>query len=255
MFLFKKLVGHFISPVFFGIGLVILGLWLHWRGKSVKLSRTFLATGILIPLLAFNSGFADLLNRHLEYVHDAMPVQRNMAIPDLKFLVVLGGGHVENPQLSSLTQLVNPSRSRVVEGVRLARLYPEATLLVCGPQGTHHSRPHAAFLAESAIELGVSPDRIMQLSSGRDTRGEILEISSVVGGQSIGLVTSAWHMPRSMALAAEVGLNATACPADYRTQSPKSTFGSWFTFYPPAYETTSRALREYVGILWLNLRG
>ena len=62
-------------------------------------------------------------------------------------------------------------------------------------------------------------------------------------------------MPRSMALAAEVGLNATACPADYRTQSPKSTFGSWFTFYPPAYETTSRALREYVGILWLNLRG
>lgn len=240
--------------MYLGLGLLLIGLFLHWRKKSPKLSRGLISAGILIPLLAFNAGFADMLNRRLEFSHPAMPVQRNTAAPDLKFLAVLGGGHVENPELSTLTQLVDSSRSRLVEAVRLARLYPNAKLLVCGPQGTHHSRPHAAFLADSAIELGVDPNRILQLSTGRDTRGEMQELSSITKDQPVGVVTSAWHMPRSMTLAREANLNATACPADYRSGAVETHRGRWFTFYPLAYETSTRALREYVGILWVKIR-
>ena len=184
-----------------------------------------------------------------------MPVEKSSAIPDLKFLAVLGGGHVGNPQLSSLTQLVDSSRSRLVEAVRLARLYPDVQLLVCGPQGDHHSQPHAAFLAEAAIELGVDPDRMTQLSTGRDTRGEMQEIQTIVQKHPVGIVTSAWHTPRSMTLAREVGLNATACLADYGSGAAETSIGSWITFYPTAYETTTRALRKYVGILWMKIRG
>jgi uncharacterized SAM-binding protein YcdF (DUF218 family) len=254
VFWIKKTVGHLISPMYFGMGLLLIGLFLHTRKKFPKLSRGLICAGVLFPLLAFNAGISDLLNRRLEFQYPAMPVKLNAASPDLKFLAVLGGGHVENPELSSLTQLVDSSRSRLVEAVRLARLYPDAQLLVCGPLGDHHSRPHAAFLAESAIELGVEPNRILPLSTVRDTRGEMLEISGIVTDQPIGIITSAWHMPRSMTLAAEVNLNATACPADYRSGSAETHLGRWITFYPLAYETSTRALREYMGILWVRIR-
>ena len=131
----KKLIGSFISPIRIGLGFLVIGLWIHWRGKRRKTSRTFIGIGILIPVLAFNSGVADLLNRQLEHTYPAIPVARNSDSSDIIYLAVLGGGHVENPQLAHLTQLVNASRSRVVESVRLARLYPDATLLMCGPQG------------------------------------------------------------------------------------------------------------------------
>ena len=216
----KKLIGSFISPIRIGLGFLVIGLWIHWRGKRRKTSRTFIGIGILIPVLAFNSGVADLLNRQLEHTYPAIPVARNSDSSDIIYLAVLGGGHVENPQLAHLTQLVNASRSRVVESVRLARLYPDATLLMCGPQGDAHSKPHSAFLAESAAELGVRPDRIQQLSTGRDTQGEIQEIVALVGDEPVGIVTSAWHMPRAMAMARRAGINAIACPADYRTASP-----------------------------------
>ena len=239
--------------MYFGMGLLLVGLFLHRRKNSPRLSRGLICAGFLLPLLAFNAGIADSLNRRLEFQYSAMPVKLNTASPDLKFLAVLGGGHVENPKLSSLTQLVDSSRSRLVEAVRLARLYPDAQLLVCGPQGDHHSQPHAAYLAEAAIELGVAPDRILQLSTGRDTRGEMLEISGIVTDQPIGIITSAWHMPRSMTLAAEENLNATACPADYRSGSADTHPGRWISFYPLAYETSTRALREYIGILWVKI--
>ena len=142
-----------------------------------------------------------------------------------------------------------------MESVRLARLYPDATLLMCGPQGDAHSKPHSAFLAESAAELGVRPDRIQQLSTGRDTQGEIQEIVALVGDEPVGIVTSAWHMPRAMAMARRAGINAIACPADYRTASPAPRLIDWVQFDLEAYQTTSRAILEYVGLLWASLRG
>lgn len=254
VFWLKKLIGSLLSPIYLGVGFLAIGVWMHSRSKSRNLSRAFISVGILIPVLAFNSGVADLLNRRLEHTYPARPVTRDENSPDLVYLAVLGGGHVENPQLSHLTQLVDSSRSRLVESVRLARLYPQATLLVCGPQGSAHSKPHAAFLAESAVELGISPDRIRQLSTGRDTQGEIQEIIALVGDVPVGIVTSAWHMPRAMAMARQAGINAIACPADYRTAAPEPNLTDWIKFYPSAYETTSRSIREYVGRLWATIR-
>lgn len=255
MFWFKKLIGNLISPIYCGFGFLIIGLYLRRRQTHRTLSRISIGLGFLVPILAFNNGFADLLNRNLEHAHPAMPPTVGPNTPRPAYLAVLGGGQIENPAFAHVTQLVNASRSRLVEGVRLANLFPHAKLLMCGPQGSAHSKPHAAFLAESAQELGVSPSRIRQLSHGRDTYGEIQEIASVVGTSPVGIVTSAWHMPRAMAMAQQAGLNAIACPSDYRTGSPAPHFSYWFTFAPGAYETTERALREYLGLLWAHFRG
>ena len=255
MFWLKKLIGHLISPAYCGFGLLLIGLYLRWRSKHRTLSHIFIGLGILIPTLAFNNGLADRLNRTLEHAHPAIPSTRGPNTSPLAYLAVLGGGQVENPELAHITQLVNSSRARLVEGVRLANMFPNAKLLMCGPQGRAHSKPHAAFLAESAQELGVHSSRIRQLSSGRDTQGEIQEIASIVKSNPVGIVTSAWHMPRAMAMARQAGLNAVACPSDYRTGSPKPHISYWFTFSPSAYESTERALREYIGILWAKIRG
>ncbi|MGY8716823.1 MAG: YdcF family protein, partial [Verrucomicrobiia bacterium] len=63
------------------------------------------------------------------------------------------------------------------------------------------------------------------------------------------------HMPRAMAMARRAGINAIACPADYRTASPAPRLIDWVQFDLEAYQTTSRAILEYVGLLWASLRG
>lgn len=62
--------------MYFGMGLLLIGLFLHTRKKFPKLSCGLICAGVLFPLLAFNAGISDLLNRRLEFQYPAMPVKR-----------------------------------------------------------------------------------------------------------------------------------------------------------------------------------
>ncbi|HEY9296971.1 MAG TPA: YdcF family protein [Phormidium sp.] len=75
------------------------------------------------------------------------------------------------------------------------------------------------------------------------------------------LVTSAIHMPRSLAIFKRQGINAIAAPTDFITieQEPEEITwqGTLLNIIPDAGRLayTTRALKEYVGILIYRLRG
>jgi uncharacterized SAM-binding protein YcdF (DUF218 family) len=92
--------------------------------------------------------------------------------------------------------------------------------------------------------------RVTMEGGSRTTRENAQQVARVLGQRCQEpwlLVTSAWHMPRSMAEFEAVGCNVTAYPVDFRTSLSTS-----LTEYSLAHSLVSwqTALHEWLG-LWV----
>ena len=79
-------------------------------------------------------------------------------LKDVKWVVVLGGGHTSSPELpAECPSLDNSSLSRLVEGIRIHRELPGSKLLLSGG-AVFDPVPEAVTMAAVARMLGVSPE-------------------------------------------------------------------------------------------------
>jgi uncharacterized SAM-binding protein YcdF (DUF218 family) len=106
--------------------------------------------------------------------------------------------------------------------IGLMRKFPNFELIFSGgegrlvPTGTTEAELAGVFFSE----LGVDMKRVTLESNARTTRENAKRVAALLGErckQPWLLVTSAWHMPRSMAEFQAVGCNVTAYPVDFRT--------------------------------------
>ena len=139
---------------------------------------------------------------------------------------------------------------RLIEGIRLQRVYPEAKLIFTG-YSYNGQRPSGEASKEAAISLGVNPDKIVVINGTRDTMEESARIKELVGNSEVLLVTSASHMLRSMALFKGQKIQVTAAPCRFKQK------GSPVLFKTPdsdGIHNTERAIHESAGYLWGWLR-
>lgn len=175
------------------------------------------------------------------------------------FVAILGGGHGDAPELPAGQRLSHSARARLVEGVRIALALPDSWLVVCGPRNNPYDPDpsditQARALADTAVELGFPRDRIVETDTGRDTAEEIDNLRLLAGDDRVALVTSAWHLPRAMKLAATAKLDAFPCPADYLGgRDAKIGKLAYVTWDADSLQNTTRAWREYVGRAWTRL--
>ncbi len=259
LFWLKKVAGFWLMPLPMAMALMTLGTLLLFSAKRARLGRRLLVGGFAVLLVFSNRWVSRNLIRPLEMRY---PPVAELAAPGVvpsdvaacKFVVVLGGGNGYAPGVTSNNRLSSSSLARIVEGVRILRALPDARLIVCGPTfGPIDS--HATELARTAIALGVAPDRIIKLEHGRDTEEEADYVRATVGESPVALVTSAWHLPRAMALFQHNGLKAVPCPTNYLSLSDGESFGSDLLWDNGGLERSTWAIRERIGFLWIWLRG
>ncbi len=263
----KKILTLFFLPLHFALIAGTTGLiLLHLRSRE-KLARILLTAAILALALFSNKGVSQRLLAPLESRYPATPesiassstLSATPALPaDLAachYILVLGGGHARSPALSRINQLSTASLSRLTEAIRIFRqLPPDARLVVSGHDGDTNIS-HAQVLAEAAISLGVPADRIVRFDHTRDTHDEALALRALAGDAPVAVVTSAWHMPRAMKLCEATGLRPIACPADFMLKPEARTGSDFFLFEIGALERSTKAIHEYLGLLWSSLRG
>lgn len=174
--------------------------------------------------------------------------------PRPEAIVVLGAGF--NAQKSPRPELNDAARARLMEGVRLARIYPGARLVLSGG-GTQLPRvTQAELMGAWARHLGVPAERIVVESRSATTRGNAVETAGLArreGWTRLVLVTSAAHMPRSLAAFRAVGLEPVPAPCDFRDLGPLSP--GWLLPDPGALRDTAGAIHEIVGRAWYRIRG
>ena len=109
--------------------------------------------------------------------------------------------------------------ARLTEAAILARRFPEAKIVYSGgPEEAGSSE--AAEGRDLLVALGVDRSRIEVETRSRNTDENARFTAALVKPkpeQVWWLVTSAWHMPRSMGLFEKAGFSVRADPVDYHT--------------------------------------
>jgi uncharacterized SAM-binding protein YcdF (DUF218 family) len=258
LFELKKLATVPFLPLYFTLITGCIGLLLLWLKHEKRWARIFVGLSVGSLAVFSNHAIAAFLTRPLENKYSPMPEFRRAedvppALRPCVAIVVLGGGHADSPTLSRVNQLSSSSLSRVAEAVRISRWLPNAKLIVSG----HHNAEisHAQVLGEAEVSLGADPMRIVRMDDPRDTEDEIAELSRRVGTAPVALVTSAWHMPRAMELCRHFKVNAIACPADFLEKPEPGSHAGYDVWELESLERSTKAIHEYLGLLWLKLRG
>ena len=260
MFMVKKIVAPFFYPVSLCLGVLILGLFFLWATRRQRLGKVLVTLWtVLLLLLSLpfisRETVTPLERRYPALLHpDKIAWQGHDSEASTKWIVVLGGGHVSDPRLPADSQINTAPLRRIVEGVRLYKAIPGSKLLLSGG-GVFDPVPEAEVMAQLAVLLGVKPQDILKEPDSRDTADEAEIIAKMIGRESFILVTSAAHMPRSMALFRRQGLQPIPAPADFR--APKTQSSDPASFFPGvgSLGQTHIALHEYMGLAWAWLRG
>jgi uncharacterized SAM-binding protein YcdF (DUF218 family) len=253
-FVLSKTLGSMLLPVNFLIGIGVLGAILLATRFS-RLSRGLLITAVVLLAVAGFSPLGKLLLYPLESRFP--PWNPAQGAPD--GIIVLGGSI--DPDLSSEreTPIVRSAADRIVAAAALARKYPNARVLFTGGSANLISNDakeadYAAVIFES---LGVDKSRLIMERQSRNTV-ENAEFSKALVAPKPGerwlLVTSAFHMPRSVGLFRKAGFPVEPYPVDWRVGSRSDAF----SFTHVASEGLSRtdiAVREWIGLIAYRATG
>lgn len=252
MFILKKIISGIIMPLPAVMILLALGLILIWPLKKKKMGWIVAAISFLFFLLLGYGIIGDLMLNDLENRYPAPTgIESHTSV---KWVVVLGGGMNSDPRLPITSQLSNGSAVRTIEGVRIYRCLKDAKLLFSGGP-VFNPVPEGEGMAQLALALGVPRDEMMTEILSRDTEEQARLIKSLVGADSIFLVTSAVHMPRSMALFGKAGIPCIAAPTDFLCKKElQFNPGRLFPGYS-GFRKAEAGWHEYLGMYYSRIKG
>ncbi|UQB43061.1 YdcF family protein [Thiomicrospira microaerophila] len=217
-FTLSKLSWIILSPGNLIIFLFILGTLLvifKWLG----LARWVLIPNALLAGLVLAYPVGDWLIQPLESRFE-QPAELPQNIDGI---IVLGGGEDLKRSLSWNVAELGLGGDRFIAAKKLADLYPDSPIIFTGGSGSiqlQNQGSEGEVAAQVFNDMGLNPSRLVLENASRNTYENFKNIKPLLeaNGQYI-LVTSAFHMPRSMGIAHKQGIQVTPYPVDYRSNS------------------------------------
>jgi len=214
------LIGYsFLALCCVGVAALILAFWAlkKWNFKKLRIALTILtALGVLLVIAL-----------EIPIVMNA----RTDENPEADYLVILGAGvHGTTPSLSL--------RNRCDAALEYLNSYPNAIAIPSGGRGEGEDITEALAIFNYLTARGIAPERIIMEDRATSTRENIRfskEIIDSLGGGSVAIVSSEYHLFRAKLMAREEGIS-----------DPKGVAGH--TTYPVL--RLNYFLREAGGILY-----
>ena len=147
---------------------------------------------------------------------------RPAELPDRVDAIVLLGGATD-ARISTARQVTetNDAGDRLIETIRLAQRYPQARIVLTGGVAAilAGAESEALTMERLLLAFGVAPERLVLEGQARNTDENAGYTAELLGPEpgTVLLVTSAFHMPRSIGLFRKAGITATAWPTTSRT--------------------------------------
>lgn len=245
-FVLSKLAWAILSPLMVLNLLLVLGtVFLLFGYRKVALRFLFPALLFSLSLIIFPLG------DWLIYPLEARISQPEQLPENIDGIIVLGGGEDIKTTISWQQPQVGQASDRYFGAALLAKQYPDSPIIFTG--GNNLLRFDAGTTpAELSHELltmvGVEKKRLIIESQSRNTYENFQRLKTVIpkrNGQYL-LVTSAYHMPRSVGIAEKQGISVVPYPVDYRSQTGESRQMDFALF--EQFEKLEPAWREWVGL-------
>lgn len=254
-FILSKVIGFFALPSDIAATLAALGVALLFT-RFRRTGRAFAALGVVLLLVAGLTPLGNALMLPLEERFPPWDASRGAPIG----IIVLGGAI--GPELSAArnTPDLNESAERITATAALARQYPQARIVYSGGNARlvltgGIESDYAIGLLES---LGVARSRIVAERQSRNTieNAEFSrELIQPKPGERWLLVTSAFHMPRSIGLFRKAGFTVEAYPVDWRVGRDWADILAFTTIANDGLSRTDLGLREWMGLVAYRVTG
>jgi uncharacterized SAM-binding protein YcdF (DUF218 family) len=212
IFVAQKVALILILPASSALLLWIAGLLL-WKRRRV--ACFLFAAGLVWLFVACLPVAGLLLMQKLEDEAGPYADPAALSAKGARHIVVLSGGFREGDLTPA--DRIGCSILRVMEAVRLWRAMPSAKIVLTGGviPGLNREVSLAAALADVTVGLGVPREKLILESDSWTTEDQAEMARSIVGTEPFALVTSAYHMPRSLMLFRRAGLAPLPAPADF----------------------------------------
>ena len=250
MFFLKKLLSEFLYPLPFCFVILLVGLFFLGRKEKHKSKTRLLKIGIFLLLFFGLRPFSDFAIWTLEkdqQVYEAIPGKH------VEYIVVLSGGSRLNEGRPFAQQLGSATLARLIEGIRISKLHPQATLLLSGGS-VGSSTSMAELMKGAALEMGVQNERILIETNSRDTEDQAIMLKPMIDHHRIVLVTSANHMKRSLGLFKKQSILTEVAPCDFRFSQNIQNPWYWIIPHSVSLMNWRSVIHEYVGYAWSKLR-
>jgi uncharacterized SAM-binding protein YcdF (DUF218 family) len=254
-FALSKTLGVMLLPTNLMILVGIAGLILLLT-RFARLGRKLLVAGIALLAIC---GFSPLGNLMLYPLEARFPPwDDTKGAPD--GIVVLGGSIEPDLSAARGTVVFTGSVDRIIAAAALAHRYPQARIAFSGGNANLVSDDAAkeADTARAVFErLGVAKDRLLMERQSRNTL-ENAEFSKAMLNPKPGerwlLVTSAYHMPRSVGAFRRAGFAVEPYPVDWRT-GDRGDFLRFSIYALGGLGRVEIAMREWIGLSAYRITG
>jgi uncharacterized SAM-binding protein YcdF (DUF218 family) len=253
-FVLSKTLGLMLLPTNFLIGVGLIGAILL-ATRSASLGRKLMIASVALLAIC---GFSPLGYCVLYPLESRFPPwDASRGAPD--GIVVLGGSIDADLSAERGVAVYRGAVDRVIATAALALRYPKARIIYSGGSANLISDDaKEADYATAVLEsLGLPKERLTMERRSRNTR-ENAEFSRAIAAPKDGerwlLVTSAYHMPRSIGLFRKAGFAVEPYPVDWHTGGRADLL----TFSPLALDGLARTdtgIREWMGLVAYRISG
>ena len=239
-----------IAPETLLLFLLILSAGLLWtqynkQGRILISSTVFIIT--MVSVLPFSFWILS-------------PLEDRFAIPEklpdrVDGIIVLAGAENIFVTIAHGLPALNSGAERLTTFAWLANIYPDAILLFSGGSGSLIDQKHkSADVARKIFyQIGLNPNRVKFESDSKNTAESAFKSYQLIQPQideNWILVTSAYHMPRSVGLFRKVGWDVIPYPVDFNTTK---SFNLKFDL--KEIGRFSNGMREWIGLLVYRVSG
>ena len=242
-----KIFQEFLLPSVFVLILILAGMILLPRLQKKKFGKILIILGAIFYYFFSITPIADLILAPLENQYSQIGINR-LDQAD-KIVLLLGGNESDILRASEVLRIYHYINFQ----------FPPALLQKGGVQiiisGTDPLNPksnEAGEVKEYLIERGIPSEIIILEDKSRNTRESAKNLKEMLDNQPFFLVTSAYHMPRSMESFQKMGMNPIAAPADFKIKEQYDILD--FFPDPQNLKNSNLAVHEYFGILWYRVK-
>jgi uncharacterized SAM-binding protein YcdF (DUF218 family) len=252
-FVLSKTLGVMLLPADLLLSVGLLGTALL-ATRYASLGRKLV---VAFTLLVVICGCSPLGNWMLYPLEQRFPPWDATQGPPPDGIVVLGGSIDPDLSIARGVPVVDAAADRIIAAVALARRYPKARIIFTGGNGNLISSDvrEADYAIEVFESLGIPRDRLEMDRRARNTL-ENAEFSKALAAPKSGerwlLVTSAFHMPRSVGLFRKAGFAVEPYPVDWHVGGRADLLA--FRFSLGGLWSVDLAGREWIGLVayWLS---
>ncbi|MEH2534733.1 uncharacterized SAM-binding protein YcdF (DUF218 family) [Bradyrhizobium sp. AZCC 1588] len=253
-FVLSKTLGFLLLPTNLLIGVGFVGAILMFT-RFASLGRKLVIAAVLLLVICGLSPLGNLLLYPLEQRFP--PWDGTRGTPD--GIIVLGASIEADLSVAHGTPVVRSSPDRLIAAAALAHRYPKARIIFSGGSARLISNDarEADFAGTIFESLGIDKSRLIMERGSRNTQ-ENAEFSKALlepkEGERWLLVTSAFHMPRSIGLFRKAGFAVEPYPVDWRVGGRDDVF-DFTNIAIDGLGRTDVAVREWIGLIAYRATG